>query len=209
MKKFLMLLPLLLCVAFSLFFHSLFSEQERLMVTQAMRHRENMAALVEDAVDFMNAHPVGGQADSLYTPWLIQAVENVDRVHNTLAIVADADLNVLTERFCDGEMAKGAFDIEDVREKVLSAETGTFEQDYGKFSLLINFRWVSAVWDAQRYLLITGTSPQDVSGLGQVYVYGAVLLMGCTVVCNYVLLARMRRYTPISPPCPKRGDRHA
>jgi hypothetical protein len=209
MKKFLMILPLLLCVAFSVFFYSLFSEQERLMVTQAMRHRTNMAALVEDAVDFINTHRHADGAEDLYTQWLVHTVENVDRVHNTLGIVADEDLNVLNERFCEGEQAGGAFDIEAEREVLLSAEEGTYERDYGKFSLLINFRWVCAQWNMQRYLLITGTSPQDVSGLGEVYVYGAVLLMGCTVVCNYVLLARIRRYTPVSPPKKKRGDFNA
>ncbi|MDR0897705.1 MAG: hypothetical protein LBN04_07595 [Oscillospiraceae bacterium] len=209
MKKFLMILPLLLCVAFSVFFYSLFSEQERLFISQAMRHRTNMAALVEDAVEFINTHRQADGTERLYTEWVVHTVENVDRVHNTLGIVADADLNVLNARHYEGEQAGGAFDIEAERDLLLSAEEGTFERSYGDFSLLVNFRWVNATWDHQRYLLITGTSPQDVSGLGQVYVYGAVLLIGCTVVCNYILLARIRRYTPISPPAPCRGNRHA
>ncbi|MDR0914424.1 MAG: hypothetical protein LBM65_04590 [Oscillospiraceae bacterium] len=197
MKKFLKLLPLILCFAFTVFFYLLFSAQENTSIRRALLYRSRLSAMVAGTVDFINEHLDESHSNEIYTKWLVDTSEQIDQMNNTLGLVADKDLKVLSNRFNEGEEEGNVFSVEDIKKQISTAQKGDFEITYPGVTIMGSFRWIDAKWNGERYLLITGTSPERVSGLDRAYVIAAALLVLFTVVCNYILILKARKYTPI------------
>lgn len=188
-KKYLFFIPLIICLGFSLFFYHLFSAERDAAVKNALDNKVALLGMVVSAMN--NLENMDNQAGVTNTNWLVSTMEALDKEPNSLGLLADENLQVLTMRFSSYEnkyATFGLFDNKTLSSTVLTQESGYIQISYSKNELSLYFRWVSDKSTDQRYLLMVGIVPADVSSLDIEYIYGAGLLILITVACNYIMI---------------------
>lgn len=187
MKKYLVLIPLVISLISLRFFSEAYNDVHRTIYEQKYQDvcesielvAMQIAVLDQDDISFYSNHKSRIQA----------AVEYIDSLNMVYAALYSEDLQLISERITLGENSFEPFEYEEFKEAIMNNDFGRIKFPYdngtNKYDeMSVYYKWASTINNREKYLLISGVSLY--SPKSNVANWVAIGTLG--IICSLVVL---------------------
>jgi hypothetical protein len=197
--KYLNVLPLVMCMAFAVYFMTLFNSAANTVTEKEFTGRVQTINLLVDTIEYHDALVDDNESEFLYKE-ILASVGIMDKNTNTLAAVLDDDMGLMTARTTKDNaeaMELLPFLIENYSERFLSGTVSeAFDAPYGDTIIKVYYRWVQSEEDnPHKFMFITGMKPSQSTPYDNKFIAAAYALTLSTVVLDYILMAKTKQLT--------------
>ncbi|MDR1539713.1 MAG: hypothetical protein LBU32_17275 [Clostridiales bacterium] len=200
-KKYLFLLPIVLMIAFSMFFRYAFNELQNQLLSEKFMEKKALVDLLADHTDYFIAKDDDWETEyDYYRETLIRSCEEIDRLPMTFAALYNDRLEILTTSEPSYSITFSPLEYDDFHEAIQLSLYGELNlyfnpPDSAPRTVRVFYRWVPTdVTLEGRLLMVVGISTFSINNnISSWVVFGAILLIAVTTFLNFAMVGMLNK----------------